>query len=78
MSARDDNPPADAAEPRRLVEDPGFHAAGAPSSWALGLLRGAEPYRTPAGRKQLARETKEWNKTADLIAAFLAPKRETT
>jgi len=52
MSARDDNPPADAAEPRRLVEDPGFHAAGAPSSWALGLLRGAEPYRTPAGRKQ--------------------------
>ncbi|HEX7937630.1 MAG TPA: PadR family transcriptional regulator [Gemmatimonadaceae bacterium] len=33
---------------------------------------------TPAGRKQLARETKEWNKTADLIAAFLAPKRETT
>ena len=31
---------------------------------------------TPAGRKQLARETKEWNATADLIAAFLAPKRE--
>jgi PadR family transcriptional regulator, regulatory protein PadR len=32
---------------------------------------------TPAGRKQLARETREWNQTADLIAAFLAPRRET-
>jgi transcriptional regulator len=31
---------------------------------------------TPAGRKQLARETKEWYQTADLIAAFLAPKWE--
>ena len=31
---------------------------------------------TAAGRKQLARETKEWNRTADLIAAFLAPKKE--
>src|ERR1041385_7923732 len=31
---------------------------------------------TPAGRKQLARETRAWNETADLIAAFLAPKRE--
>jgi len=31
---------------------------------------------TPAGRKKLARETREWNQTADLIAAFLAPKRE--
>ncbi|SRR5260370_24756724 len=30
-----------------------------------------------AGRKQLARETREWHKTADLIAAFLAPVRET-
>ena len=30
---------------------------------------------TPAGRKQLAREAREWNRTADLIAAFLAPKR---
>jgi PadR family transcriptional regulator, regulatory protein PadR len=29
-----------------------------------------------AGRKQLARETREWQKTADLIAAFLAPPRE--
>ena len=32
---------------------------------------------TPAGRKQLARETREWNQTADLISAFLAPKWET-
>jgi PadR family transcriptional regulator PadR len=31
---------------------------------------------TPAGRKQLARETKEWYQTADLIAAFLSPKWE--
>ena len=31
---------------------------------------------TAAGRKQLARETREWNATANLIAAFLAPKRE--
>ena len=31
---------------------------------------------TAAGRKQLARETEEWHATADLIAAFLAPKRE--
>ncbi|HEY2806784.1 MAG TPA: PadR family transcriptional regulator [Gemmatimonadales bacterium] len=31
---------------------------------------------TPAGKKQLAREAREWNRTADLIAAFLAPRRE--
>ena len=31
---------------------------------------------TPAGRKQLARETREWQQTADLIAAFLVPRRE--
>ena len=31
---------------------------------------------TANGRKQLARETREWHETADLIAAFLAPKRE--
>lgn len=31
---------------------------------------------TAAGRKQLAREAREWHKTADLIAAFLAPRRE--
>jgi PadR family transcriptional regulator, regulatory protein PadR len=31
---------------------------------------------TAAGRKQLAREAREWQRTSDLIAAFLAPKRE--
>jgi len=31
---------------------------------------------TAAGHKQLAREAREWHKTADLIAAFLAPRRE--
>ncbi len=33
---------------------------------------------TAAGRKQLAREAREWRQTADLIAAFLAPRREAT
>ena len=33
---------------------------------------------TPSGRKQLAREAREWNQTADLIAAFLAPRKEAT
>jgi PadR family transcriptional regulator PadR len=32
---------------------------------------------TAAGRKQLAREAKEWHQTADLIAAFLTPKKGT-
>jgi transcriptional regulator len=31
---------------------------------------------TASGRKQLARETRDWNQTADLIAAFLAPRKE--
>ena len=31
---------------------------------------------TAAGKKQLARETREWQQTAELIAAFLAPRRE--
>jgi len=30
-----------------------------------------------AGRKRLAREEREWHRTADLISAFLAPRRET-
>jgi len=39
--------------------------------------RRAKFYRlTAAGRKQLAREAREWHETADLIAAFLSPKRE--
>lgn len=28
---------------------------------------------TPVGRRQLARESREWRQTAELIAAFLAP-----
>ena len=32
---------------------------------------------TAAGRRQLARETREWHQTADLIAAFLTPKKGT-
>lgn len=28
------------------------------------------------GRKRLAREARDWHRTADLIAAFLAPKEE--
>jgi len=31
---------------------------------------------TAAGRKQLAREARDWHRTADLIAAFLSPLRE--
>jgi transcriptional regulator len=31
---------------------------------------------TASGRRQLARETREWQETAELIAAFLAPRRE--
>ncbi len=29
---------------------------------------------TPAGKKRLAREAREWHQTTDLIAAFLAPR----
>jgi len=31
---------------------------------------------TAAGRKQLAREARDWHRTADLIAAFIAPRKE--
>jgi transcriptional regulator len=31
---------------------------------------------TAAGRRQLEREARSWHETADLIAAFLAPRRE--
>jgi transcriptional regulator len=31
---------------------------------------------TAAGKKQLAREARDWHRTADLIAAFLAPPAE--
>ena len=33
---------------------------------------------TASGRKQLAREARAWNQTADLIAAFLTPRPEET
>jgi transcriptional regulator len=33
---------------------------------------------TPAGRRQLAREARDWHRTADLIAAFLSPRRESS
>jgi hypothetical protein len=46
MSGRDETP-------RRLVDDPDVAHVDDPSAaWAIGLLRGAEPYRAPAGRKQ--------------------------
>jgi PadR family transcriptional regulator, regulatory protein PadR len=31
---------------------------------------------TALGRRQLERETRDWHQTADLIAAFLAPREE--
>ena len=31
---------------------------------------------TAAGKRQVAREAREWHRTADLIAAFLAPRPE--
>jgi hypothetical protein len=54
MRVRDDDPPAaaDPAGPRRLVDNPGLDGDDPSASWALELLRGAEPYRAPAGRKQ--------------------------
>jgi PadR family transcriptional regulator PadR len=33
---------------------------------------------TASGRKQLAREARDWQRTADLIAAFLSPREEAT
>jgi hypothetical protein len=54
MRGRDDDAPApaDSAGPRRLRDDAGLAGADPSASWALGLLRGAEAYRAPAGRKQ--------------------------
>ena len=48
------------------------------SEWGLSENnRRAKFYAlTPAGRKRLARETKEWHQTADLIAGFFAPRPE--
>jgi PadR family transcriptional regulator, regulatory protein PadR len=37
--------------------------------------RRARFYRlTPAGQRQLARETRQWDETADIMAQFLAPR----
>ena len=33
---------------------------------------------TKAGQKQLARETREWHETAEVIGLFLAPRRTST
>ena len=52
MSGRGETPRgADVGEPRRLLDDSDV-AADPNAAWAVGLLRGAEPYRAPAGRKQ--------------------------
>jgi hypothetical protein len=54
MSAQDEDPPGARrapTAPARLVEDPAVRA-DVSAAWALGLLRDAEPYRAPAGRKQ--------------------------
>lgn len=56
------------------LEQEGFVAA----EWRMSENNRRAKYYTltPAGRKQLARETREWYRTADLIAAFLAPRPE--
>src|ERR1700712_4726352 len=56
------------------LEQEGFITA----EWSLSENnRKAKFYSlTPAGRKQLAREAREWHQTADLIAAFLTPRKE--
>ncbi len=56
------------------LEQEGFVAA----SWRQSENnRRAKYYAlTAAGRRQLARETRDWHRTADLIAAFLVPRRE--
>jgi DNA-binding PadR family transcriptional regulator len=47
------------------------------AQWRQSNNRRAKFYAlTAAGRKQLAREAREWHRTADLIAAFLAPRPE--
>jgi PadR family transcriptional regulator PadR len=56
------------------LEQEGFISA----EWGLSENnRKAKFYAlTAAGRKRLAKEAKEWHATADLIAAFLAPRPE--
>jgi hypothetical protein len=54
MSEQDETPDADLGQPRRLLEDADAppDASDPVAAWAVGLLRGSEPYRAPAGRKQ--------------------------
>ncbi len=56
------------------LEQEGFIVA----EWGLSENnRRAKYYAlTPAGRRQLAREARDWLRTADLIAAFLGPRPE--
>jgi PadR family transcriptional regulator PadR len=58
------------------LEQEGFVAA----EWGVSdNNRRAKFYTlTPAGRRELARQAREWQRTTDLIAAFLTPARETT
>jgi transcriptional regulator len=53
------------------LEQQGFIA----SEWGVSdNNRRAKYYRlTKAGRKQVERETREWNQTTDILARFLAP-----
>jgi PadR family transcriptional regulator, regulatory protein PadR len=56
------------------LEQEGFVKA----AWGLSENnRRAKYYSlTAKGRKQLAQEARQWHRTADLIAAFLAPREE--
>ena len=52
------------------LEQEGFITRGVAASPRTIVARSSTPL-TAAGRKQLAREAREWHQTADLIAAFL-------
>lgn len=50
------------------------------SEWGLSENNRRAKYYTltAAGRRQLAREARDWHRTAELIAAFLSPRRESS
>ena len=50
------------------------------SEWGLSdNKRKAKYYKlTPAGRKQLARETREWGQATAIVARFLSPKEQSS
>ena len=56
------------------LEQEGFIAA----EWGESENKGRAKFYslTASGRKQLVRETRDWHATADLISAFLSPKKE--